>query len=89
MALARVDSGKISHKDKIETKFSKSKYSYLKHLSESNTLNFYHHMCRLKLVNNVTSSLKFCQESTHEEKDFTSKICIRIIPEPRLYKYYN
>ena len=32
LALVRVDPGKISYQDKIETKFSKSKYSYIKHL---------------------------------------------------------
>ena len=42
LTLVRVDSGKISYKDKIETTFSKSKYSYLKHLFESNTMYFYH-----------------------------------------------
>ena len=87
--MVRVDSGKISYKDKIETTFSKSKYSYLKHLSESNTLHFYHHKCELKLVNNVTPSARFFQESIHEEKDFASKFCMHIIPEPWPYKYYS
>ena len=50
LELVRVSPGKISYKDKIETRFSKSKYLYLKHLSESNTLRFYHHKCELKLV---------------------------------------
>ena len=86
LALVRVDFGNISYKDKIETTFSKSKYSYLKHLFESNTLHFCHHKCELKLINNVTSSIRFFQESIPEEKDFASKFCIHIIVE---YKYYN
>ena len=89
LALFGVDSGNISYKDKIETTFSKSKYSYLKHLFESNTLHFCHHKCEVKLINNVTSSIKFFQESIPEEKDFASKFCIHIIVEPRLHKYYN
>ena len=87
--MVRVDSDNILYKDKIETTFSKSKQSYLKYLSESNTLHFYHHKCELKLVNNVTSSIMFFQESFQEEKDFVSKFCIHIVLEPRLYKYYN
>ena len=86
LALIRVDFGNISYKDKIETTFSKSKYSYLKHLFESNTLHFCHHKCEVKLINNVTSSIRFFQESIPEEKDFASKFCIHIIVE---YKYYN
>ena len=78
LALVPVDSGKISYKDKIETTFSKSKYSYLKHLFENNTLHFYHHMCELKLVNDVTSSIRFFQESIHEETNFVSKFCIHL-----------
>ena len=89
LALVRVESGKISYKDEIETTFSKSKYSYLKHLSESNALHFYHRKCELKLVNNVTSSIRFSQQNIHEEKDFVSKFSVHIIPEPRPYKYYN
>ena len=89
LALVRVNPGKISYKDKIETKFTKSKYSYLKHVSKSNMLHFYHHQCELKLVNNVTSSIRFFQESFHKEKDFTSKFSIHIFPEPRLNKYCN
>ena len=83
LTLVRVDSGKTSYKDKIETTFSKSKYSYLRHLFESNTMHFYHHKCELKLVNNVTSSIRFFQESVHKEKDFASKFCTHIIPVPR------
>ena len=89
VTLVCLNSGKILYKDKIETKFSKSKYLYIKHLSESNTLHFQYHKCELKLVNNVTSSIKFFQESSHKENNFASKICIHIIPEPRRYKYYN
>ena len=89
LQLVRVSPGKILYKDKIETRFSKSKYSYLKHLSESNTLRLYHHKYELKLVNNVISSIRFFQESIHEEKNFVSKFCIRILPEPRPFKYYN
>ena len=56
LELVCVDSGKISYKNKIKAMFQESKYSYLKHLSDSNMLHFYHHKCELKLVNNVTSS---------------------------------
>ena len=52
-------------------------------------LHFYHHKCELKLVNNVTSSVRFFQGSIHEETYFASKFCMHIISEPRLYKYYN
>ena len=69
--------------------FSKGKYSYLKHLSKSNTLHFYHHRCELKLVNNVTSSIRFLQESIRKEKVFASKFCIHIVPETTSFKYYN
>ena len=58
-------------------------------MSESNTLHFYHHKCELKLVNNITSSIRFFQESIHEEKDFAPNFCIHIIPELRPYKWYN
>ena len=88
LELVPLDSGKISYKDELEATFSKSKYSYIKHLSEINTLHFYHPKCELKLANNVTSSIRFFQESIHEEKDFASKFCIHIIPEPRPFKYY-
>ena len=77
------------YKDKIETTFSKSKCPYLKHLSESNTLDLYHCKCELKCVNNVTSSIRFFQESIHEQKGVASKFCIHIIREPGPYKYYN
>ena len=53
LTLVRVDSSKTLHKGKTELTFSKSKYSYLKHLPESNTLHFYHRKCQLNLVNNV------------------------------------
>ena len=86
-SLFRVDSGKISYNDKRETTSSNNKYSYIKHLSESNTLHVYYHKCELKLVNNVTSSIRFFQESIHEENDFVSKFCIHIIPEPRSYRH--
>ena len=69
--------------------FSKSKYSYLKHLSKSNTLHFYHHRCELKLVSNVTSSVRFFQESIHGEKDFAFKFCIHIVSELTSFKQYN
>ena len=89
LELVPVDPGKISYKDELEATFSKSKYSYIKHLSEINTLHFYHPKCELKLANNVTSSIRFFQESIHEEKDFASKFCIHVIPESRQHKYYN
>ena len=73
----------------IKTAFSNSKYSYLKHLNKSNTLHFYHHRAEIKLINNVTSIIRFFQESIHKQKDFASKFCIHIILEPRPFKYYT
>ena len=88
--LVQEDGSRLEYKDKIETQFLRySKYSYLRHLKKSNTLHFYHRNVELKLVNNITASIRFFQESIHEQKDFVLKFCIHIIPEPRPFKYYN
>lgn len=84
LALVRQDNSVISYNGKIS-----NKYCYLKHLEKSNTLHFYHHRCELKLINNVTTQLRFFQENLQERKDFAAKFSIHIIPEPRSFKYYN
>ena len=61
----------------------------MKHLNGQSLLHFYHHRCELKLINNVTTSIRFFQDIIHEKKDFASRFCIHIIPEPRPFKHYN
>ena len=69
LVLVQEDDSILGYKDKIETQFSKySKYSYLKHFKKSNTLHFYHHKVELKLVNNVTISIRFFQETYTSRK---------------------
>ena len=75
LALVTKEGSSITYKDKIE-----DKYSYLKH-------HFYHHLCEIKLINDVTASIRFLQPNIHERKDFAAKFSIHIIPEP--FKYYN
>ena len=88
--LVQKDGNRLEYKDKIETQFSKySKYSYLKHLKKKQHATFLPPNVELKLVNNVTTTIHFFQESIHEQKDFESKFCIQIIPEPMPFKYYN
>ena len=84
LALATKEGSSITYKDKIE-----DKYSYLKHLTKTNLLHFYHHLCEIKLINDVTTSIRFLQQNIHERKDFAAKFSIHIIPEPRPLKYYN
>ena len=80
----------LEYKDKLsEGGTSKSKYSYLKHLSKSNRLHFSHAKAELKLINNLTTCLRFFQQSVHDQKDFESKFCIHIIENPRPFKYYS
>ena len=83
------DSSKLSYKGKIQNTFDSSKYSFVKHLNGQSSLHFYHHRCELKLINNVTTSIRFFQDITHEKKDFSSRFCIHIVPEPRSFKHYN
>ena len=66
---------------------SVSKYSYLRHLSESNRLHFSHEKAELKLINNVSTSLTFFEQNIHYQKDFKSKFCIHILGDPRPFKY--
>ena len=69
LALVQEDGSRLRYKDKIETQFLKySKNSYLKHLKKSNTLHFYHHKVESKLVNNVTISIRFFQETYTSRK---------------------
>ena len=86
LALIKQDDSVLKYKDKIENDFSDSKYSFLKHLNKVNSLHFYHQRCELKLINNV---IRFYQNNIHEKRDFGSKFSIHVIPEPRLFKYYN
>ena len=86
LALIKQDDSVWKYKDKIENDFSDSKYSFLKHLNKVNSLHFYHQRCELKLINNV---IRFYQNNIHEKRDFGSKFSIHVIPEPRLFKYYN
>ena len=89
LALIRQDNSVLKYKDKIENDFSDSKYLILKHLNKNNRFHFYPHCCELKLINNVTTCIRFYQNNIHEKRDFGSKFSIHVIPEPRLYKYYN
>ena len=84
LALATKDGSSITYKEKI-----KDKYSYLKHLIKTNLLHFYHHLCEIKLINDVTTSIRVLQQYINERKDFAARFLIHIIPEPRPFKYYN
>ena len=75
------------YKNKTQSKNS-DKYSYLKHLSKSNNLHFYHNHCELKLIHNVTTSTRFFQD-VYERNDFAAKFSIHIFRDPRPFKYYN
>ena len=88
--LIKEDYSTPEYKDKLsEGGASKSKYSYLKHLSKSNRLHFSHAKAELKLINNVTTCFRFFQQSIHDQKDFKSKFCIHITEDPRRFKYYS
>ena len=89
LALIRQDDSVLKYKGKIENEFSDSKYLFLKHLNKTNRFHFCHHHCKLKLINNVTTCIRFYQKNIHEKKKFASKYSIYVIPEPRPYKYYN
>ena len=89
LALIKQGDSALRYKDKVENDFSDSKYSFLKHLNKVNSLHFYHQRCELKLVNNVTTCIRFYQNNIHEKRDFSSKFSIHVIPEPRPFKYYN
>ena len=41
------------------------------------------------MINGVTTSIRFLQQNIHKRKDFPAKFSILIIPEPRVFKYYN
>ena len=84
LALATKDGSSITCKEKI-----KDEYSYLKHLTKTNLLHFYHHLCEIKLINDVTTSIRVLQQYINERKDFAARFLIHIIPEPRPFKYYN
>ena len=85
LKLVTRDNSKLSYKNT----FDSSKYSFVKHLNGQGLIHFYHHCRGLKLINNVTTSIRFFQDIIHENKDFASRFCIHIIPEPRPFKHYN
>ena len=84
LVLVTKEESSITYKDKFRVK-----YSYLKHLTKTNLLHFYHHLCEIKMINDVAISIRFLQQNIHERKDFVAKFSIHIIPEPRPFKYYN
>ena len=84
IALVTKEESSITCKDKI-----KHKYYYLKHLTKVNLLDFDHHLCEIKMINGVTTSISFLQQNIHERKDFVAKFSIHIILELRPFKYYN
>ena len=43
----------------------------------------------MKLINYVTTSLRFFDPNVHCQKDFASKFCIHIIEYPRPFKQYS
>ena len=78
----------MKYKGKIENDFSDSKNLFLKHSNKVNRLHFYHQCCDLKLINNVTTCIRFYQNGIHKKRAFGSKFPIHI-PETRPFKYYN
>ena len=71
--LIREDYSMLEYKDKLsEVRSSVSKYSYLRHLSKSNRLHFSHEKAELTLINNMTTSFRFFEQSVHNQKDFES-----------------
>ena len=49
LMLVNEDENRLPYKNKIQSKNSDSKYSYLRHLSKCNYLHFYHHRCESKV----------------------------------------
>ena len=86
--LVRQPNSDLSYKDKTENVFGKSKYSFAKAFSSSGTIHFYHHQCELKIINNVTTSIRFLKQNIHDKNDFGAKFAIHVIPEPRPSKHY-
>ena len=66
LELVTRDNSKLSYKDKIQNTFDSSKYSFVKHLNGQSLLHFYHHRSELKLINNVTTSIRFFQAIIHK-----------------------
>ena len=58
-------------------------------MNKVNSLHFYHQRCELKLINNVTTCVRFYQSNIHKKRDFGSKFSVHVILEPRQFKYYN
>ena len=88
--MIKEDYSTLKYKDRrSEGGSSVSKYSHLRHLLKSNGLHFSHEKAELKLINGVTPSLRFFEQSVHDQKDFKSKFCIHIIEDPRPFKYYS
>ena len=74
LELATRDNSKLSYKDKIQNTFDSSKYSFVKHLNGQSLLQFNHHRCELKLINNVTTSIRFFQDIIHQKKGFCFEV---------------
>ena len=88
--LIREDYSMLEYKDRLsEGGSSVSRYSYLRHLSKSNKLHLSQEKAELKLINNMTTSLRFFVQSAHDQKDVKSKFCIHIVEDPRPFKYYS
>ena len=81
-------SSDLSYKDKIENVFGKSKYSFAKGFNSSRTIHSCYHRCKLKIINNVTTSIRFFKQNIHDKNDFGAKFAIYVIPEPRPFKHY-
>ena len=63
LAFVNKEGSSITYKDKIN-----DNYSYLKHLTKTNLLHFYRHLCEIKLINDVTTSIRFLQHNIHLRK---------------------
>ena len=86
--LVRQPNSDLFYKDKIENVFGKSKYSFDKAFNSGSTIHFYHHRCELKIISNVTTSIRFFKQNIHDKNDFGAKFAIHVIPEPRPLKQY-
>ena len=74
LELVTRDNSKLSYKDKIQNTFDSSKYSFMKHLNGQSLLHFYHHLCELKLINNVTTSIRYFLGYYSRKKGFCFEV---------------
>ena len=74
LELVTRDNSKLSYNDKIQNTFDSSKYSFVKYLNGQSLLHFYQDCCELKLMNNVTTSIRFFQDIIHEKKGFCFEV---------------